>query len=146
MLFLTNIIKHVPESICYCVFGRLCRGRGHWAVYYTIPQSFMIPFFIRWLIIFGNFYWTYISWFIQLRVQTFQIIFVLFNRRGNFVYHHWGCTSIYRPVSYTFRSLILHLIIQFVNEFDKCIVQFNVNMLSYLRYKNFRNHNNEAHY
>ena len=24
----------------------------------------------------------------------------------NFVYHHWGCTSIYQPLSYPFRSLV----------------------------------------
>ena len=27
------------------------------------------------------------------------------NRRGNFVYHRWGCTLIYWPLSYPFRSL-----------------------------------------
>ena len=46
-----------------------------------------------------------IGWFIKLRVQTFQLLIVIY-RKGNFVYHHWRCTSIYRPVSYTFRSLI----------------------------------------
>ena len=30
---------------------------------------------------------------------------ILIYRRGNFMYHHWGCTSIYWPLSYPFRSL-----------------------------------------
>ena len=29
-------------------------------------------------------------------------------RRGIFVYRHWGCKSIYRPLSYPFRSLLLY--------------------------------------
>ena len=28
-----------------------------------------------------------------------------FNRMGNFVYHHWGCSSIFQSLSYPFRSL-----------------------------------------
>ena len=28
-------------------------------------------------------------------------------RRSNFVYHHWGCTSNYRPLSHFFRFLVL---------------------------------------
>ena len=36
----------------------------------------------------------------KLSVQTFQPL-----QKGNFVRHHWKCTSIYRPLSYPFRSL-----------------------------------------
>ena len=43
---------------------------------------------------------------IELSVQTFQTL-ILTNRRGNFVYYHWGCTSIFRSLPYLFRSLIL---------------------------------------
>ena len=43
--------------------------------------------------------------FIKLNVQTFQPL-ILINRRGNFVYTHWGCTSIYRPLSFPYRSLL----------------------------------------
>jgi len=46
----------------------------------------------------------WIGWFIKLSVHTFQTIIVIY-RMGNFVYHHWRCTSIYRPLSYSFRSL-----------------------------------------
>ena len=28
-------------------------------------------------------------------------------RRGNFIYYNWGCTSFYRTVSYPFRSLLI---------------------------------------
>ena len=45
-----------------------------------------------------------IGWFIKSSVKTFQLIIVMY-RRGNFVYHHLECTSIYRPLSYPFRSL-----------------------------------------
>ena len=41
-----------------------------------------------------------IGWLIYLSVQTFQPI-IWINRWGN-----WGCTYIYRPLSYPFRSLI----------------------------------------
>ena len=39
-----------------------------------------------------------------LIIQTFQPLILIY-RRGTFVYHHWGCTSIYRPLSFPFRSL-----------------------------------------
>ena len=42
--------------------------------------------------------------FIELSVQTFQPLIVIY-RSGYLVYNHWGCTVIYRPLSYPFRSL-----------------------------------------
>ena len=36
--------------------------------------------------------------------QTFQPLIVIYIG-GHFVHYHWGFTSIYRPVSYPFRSL-----------------------------------------
>ncbi len=45
-----------------------------------------------------------IAWFIKLSVQTFQPQIVIYSR-GNFVYHHWGCKSIYRLLFYPLRSL-----------------------------------------
>ena len=42
--------------------------------------------------------------FLKLSVQTLQPLIVIF-RRGNFLYNHWGCTSIYRQLSYPFRFL-----------------------------------------
>ena len=35
------------------------------------------------------------------------------HRRGNFVYHYWGFTLIYRPLSYPFRSLLTLLLLLF---------------------------------
>ena len=48
--------------------------------------------------------WILIGWFIKLIFETFKLLILMY-RWGNFVYHHWGCTSIYRPFSYPFRSL-----------------------------------------
>ena len=55
---------------------------------------------IRWLNNLG----ILMGWFINLRVQTFQPPIVIY-RRDNFVFYHWGCKSIYRPMSYPFRSM-----------------------------------------
>ncbi len=67
---------------------------------------------LKWLLKKGKmksekqYYWILFSWFIQLSVQTFKPLIVMY-RRGNFVYHHRGCdcASIYWPLSCTFRSL-----------------------------------------
>ena len=67
-------------------------------------QSFKWWFLIRWLYILGDFskFWSVGL----LSVQTFQPLICIYSR-GNFMYHHWGCTSNYRPLSYPFISLIL---------------------------------------
>ena len=88
---------------------KLCKlfsaGReGILSVYCTSPQSYVITFLMGWINNFGDFYRILISRFIQLSVQTFQPLIVIY-KRSNFVYHHWGCTPIYRPLSYPFRSL-----------------------------------------
>ena len=71
-------------------------GRWHWTVNYTGTQSFIAPWLTHWLKNFTT--WILIGWFIKLSVQTFLPLILIF-RRGNFVYHHWRCTSIYRPLS-----------------------------------------------
>ena len=43
----------------------------------------------------------YLCCFIMFSIIVSTII--LINRRVNFVYHHWGRTSIYRPLSYPIR-------------------------------------------
>ena len=53
------------------------------AVYYTSPQSFIKTFSYS---------------------PAFQLWGLLRYRGGNFEYYHWGCTSIYRRLSYPFRS------------------------------------------
>ena len=45
-----------------------------------------------------------IDWFSKLYVQTFQPL-IVYTGGVIFVFHHWGCMSIYRPLSYPFRSL-----------------------------------------
>ena len=48
-------------------------------------------------------YWILIGWFLKLSVPPFQLLILIY-RRGNFVDHHWGCTSIYLSLSFPFRS------------------------------------------
>ena len=69
-----------------------------------VPKVLYYRFLIRWLDNFGDYYWILIGWLIKLSVQTLPILIVNY-RTGNFVYHNWGCTLIYRPLSYPFRSL-----------------------------------------
>ena len=47
---------------------------------------------------------TLIGWLNKLSVKTFQPLIVIYIM-GNFVYRHWGGTSIYWPLSYPFRPL-----------------------------------------
>ena len=91
---MTVTIFHVPQ-----------RKSGQWTFFYTNPQSLELTLFIRWLKTLEasvNFDW--------LSVQTFQLL-ILICRSGNFVYHHWGSTSIYQPLSYPFKSLLFLTII-----------------------------------
>ena len=80
-------------------------GRGYWVVYYTSPKYILLM--LAWQL-----WGPLLNFIIKLSVQTFQPLTVIY-RRGNFIYHHWGCASIYRPLSYTFRSLILNMSILF---------------------------------
>ena len=71
--------------------------RGHWTVYYTSPQSFIIRI---------SYSLTQIRFrsVNSLSVQTFQPLIVIY-RRGKLLKKRWGCRLIYRPFSYPFRSL-----------------------------------------
>ena len=81
-----------------------------------------------------------------LRVQTFQLLIVIY-RRSNLVYYYWGCTSIYRPLSYPFRSfsssgdILLYFCLNiFVSCFDRAkmflltkgFIEFVVNLFLFL--------------
>ena len=63
-------------------------GRGNWGVYYTSHTVLLKGFLIRWLNNFGDFSLILIGWFINLSVQTFQPLIIIY-RRDNFVYHYW---------------------------------------------------------
>ena len=79
-------------------------GRGKWADYNTYPQSFNVFLsvgFKLWGLLFNL-----IGWFVKLSVQTFQPQIFIY-KRDNFVYHYWRCTSIFRPLSYPYRSLLI---------------------------------------
>ena len=68
-------------------------------------------FLICWLHNFADFSWISIGKFIKLSVQTsLQTSLIVIYRRGYFVSYHRGSTSIYRPLSYPFRSLIVDTI------------------------------------
>ena len=73
-------------------------GRWHWTLNYTGIQSFITPLAYLLSQKLYYFYWILIGGFIKLSVQAFLPLILIF-RRGNFVYHHWRCTSIYRPLS-----------------------------------------------
>ena len=98
------------------VYNHWCRESSEWVIasreegdiglFITLVPKLSWCFLIRWLNDFGNFYLILIGWFINLSVQTFQQLILIYIR-DNFVYHYLGCTSIYRPMSYSFRSLQL---------------------------------------
>ena len=50
-------IQMCLRRFAFCV-GKIQGGSGHWSVYYTSPQSFIITFHICWLNNFGDFYTT----------------------------------------------------------------------------------------
>ena len=80
-------------------------GRGHWAVYYTRPRKFYnnVYLFVQQL---WELLLCLIGLSIKLIFKTFKSIIVIY-RRGNFMYHYWGCTSIYQSSSYPFKSLFI---------------------------------------
>ena len=110
-------------------------GRGLWAVYYTSPQSFNI----RWLNSFGDVNCILIDWFIKLSVQIFQPLIVIY-KKGIFVYHQWGCTLIYRPFSYPFRSLKKWKKANYVDERRSNVNLINSSRLSYRKDRYFLAH------
>ena len=61
-----------------------------------LPKVSLQHYLIRWLKNLATF-----DFFLVPICQPIILIY----RRGNFVYHHLGCTSIYRPLSYPTRSL-----------------------------------------
>ena len=79
------------------------RQGGENGLFITLfPKVLYLHFLILKLNNLGDFYCILVGWFIFLSVQTFQPLIVI-NRRGNFEYHDWGCTSNYWPLSYPFR-------------------------------------------
>ena len=67
---------------------------GHWKVNYIINL-------IRWI---KTFRWILNGCFLTRSVRIFQSIILIF-RKDNFVNNHWGCLTIYHPLSYPLRSL-----------------------------------------
>ena len=95
--------KVIKMCIQIIRLGSSREGR-HWAVYYACPQSFIKTFSYSLVQQLWGLFEILIGWFFSYCVLTFQPIIVIY-RRGNFVYHDWGCKLIYRPLSYLFRSL-----------------------------------------
>ena len=65
---------------------------GQWAVITRIPKVLFLFVFLTTFGTLENFDWL-IGWFIMLSVQMFKTLIVMY-RKGNFVYHQWGCTLI----------------------------------------------------
>ncbi len=81
------------------------RERGDNKKFITlVPKVLKWRFLICCLNNFGDFYWILIRLFSTQSVHTIQPLIFIY-RMGNFVCHHWGFRSIYRPLSYPFRSL-----------------------------------------
>ena len=99
--FLLSVIRSKKNLTCL-VFNYHANGprqEGDIGLFIAlVPKIFLI----HWLNNFGK--WILIGWLIKFSVQTFQPLIVNY-RRGNFVYHHWVCTLIYRLLSYPLRSL-----------------------------------------
>ena len=86
------------------------RGRGHWAVYYTSPQSFFI--FIEFGLL-GSFSW----------VSADQSFLIVIYRRGSFAYLHRWCSLIYWPLSYPFRYLEIIILCKYVKT-EGCVIYY----------------------
>ena len=81
------------------------KGRGHWTFCYTSPQRFIIHLFSRWLNHYGDFNLILFGWFIECsNVSTTNCNL----QKGSFCISSLGdvlCTSIYRTLSYPYKSL-----------------------------------------
>ena len=75
----------------------------HWAVNYTNPQSFKISFSYS----LAQQLWGFLlnfDWFVHWnKCPNIEPLIV----KGNFLFHHGGCTSIYPPLSYPWKYLRL---------------------------------------
>ena len=98
-----NILELSPEGFVR-LFYAFAENNETLFIIPTSPQSFIITF---------PYSLTQQLWELELNFDwlvkevecpKFQPLIVIY-RSGNFVYHHLGCTPIYRPLSYTFRSL-----------------------------------------
>ena len=108
--FLEKIIKGTaldPNWSNDCI--SLQGGRGQWAVYYTSSKNFYNNVFK--FVTLGTFIDFWLVGSFSLAAKRFNPPIVYY-KRGNFVYHHWIYTSIYRPLSYPFRSLIFGSVIK----------------------------------
>ena len=89
-----------------------------------VPKVLKYCFLIRWLNNLGDFYWILMVGSFIWVSKPLQLLIVICTR-CNFVYHLWGCASIYRPLFYPFRSLnsyglIPSLPCQFMTVSDLC--------------------------
>ena len=82
------------------VHYQMLRRRGQWAVNYTSHQSFLIFLSFLNLNLFMNFD-CLVHWVECPNVSTTNCNL----QKVNFVYHQWGCISIYKPLSYPFGTL-----------------------------------------
>ena len=99
----SSLLFRFPRKIFILCISNKQRGREHWAVL-VIPKVLYLRFIICWLNNFGDFHRILIGWLSNRVSKTFQSQIVI-EIMANFVYHHWGSTTIYQPLSYLFRTL-----------------------------------------
>ncbi len=94
-----KIIEQTVSTSCHLLVVEFIRKGGENALFIAlVPKTF---FFVG-LTTLGT---SIESWLVGSLNWVSKLIVIY--RRVNFVYRHshWGCTSIYRPLSYSFRSL-----------------------------------------
>ena len=100
-------IRYIQKSMTYCNFLESERitshgEREHWAVNYTCTQSLIN------LKTLGIYLKSLLGRYNKLSIQNFSTI-DLSPEDWHFIYHNWGCTLIYHPLSYPLRSQYIHM-------------------------------------
>ena len=118
LILLLRYLSHYPWFSCPSPTSSYQGGRGHWAVYCAVVPKVLWYRFLIPLTNFGDFIWILICWLIKFQQQ-----FVVY-RRGNFVNYNWGCISIYRPLLYPFRPLVVHTDLSSYIVLTQCVSNF----------------------
>ena len=106
----THTHTHVHALDVLRIRSEIVRDIGLFITLCTCPQCFLITFSVS----FGTFYLILIGWFIRVSIYTFQTLILIYSR-GNFLFEYY--TSIYRSLSYPFRSLKIVLCV-----FMECLI------------------------
>ena len=102
-----ELYKVAKSSSCMEVNVYFQGERGHIAIYYASPQSYIMIFSFS----LAQQLWGLLLNFDWLVHQVECTNVSTFNCKVHYVYHHWGCTLINRTLSYHSRSLVYVLLI-----------------------------------